>query len=153
MPLAPTLDTIGILARSASDISAAARLLFEPRHIEPITKVAVISDALNLAETPIAKACRDGLDAIVVCGIDIGHCDAVAAIEALDLHVFTIMQAEAARTHRMLAESGSLDPVLTKRLVKGLAIDDGTLAASVAARPQLAADFICLLYTSPSPRD
>ena len=35
-----------------------------------------------------------------------------------------------------------LDPVLTKRLTKGLTIDDATLAASVSVRPQLAKDFI-----------
>ena len=57
--------------------------------------------------------------------------DAVAAIEALDRHVFTIMQAEAARMHRELMDNDSLDPVLTRRLAKGLAIDDETLAASV----------------------
>ena len=37
---------------------------------------------------------------------------------------------------------GLLDPVLTKRLAKGLTIDDATLAASVLVRPQLAKDFI-----------
>ena len=142
MPLAPTLDTIGILARNASDMNAAARILFEPRHTEPISAAVVVGDVLNLAETSIAKACRDGIDAIADCGVKIGTCDAVAAIEALDPHVFTIMQAEAARTHRMLMQSGSLDPVLMRRLTKGLAIDDETLAASVAARPQLAMDFI-----------
>jgi aspartyl-tRNA(Asn)/glutamyl-tRNA(Gln) amidotransferase subunit A len=39
-------------------------------------------------------------------------------------------------------QSGSLDSVLTRRLAKGLTIDDETLAASVSARPQLAMDFI-----------
>jgi aspartyl-tRNA(Asn)/glutamyl-tRNA(Gln) amidotransferase subunit A len=142
MPLAPTLDTIGILARSASDMDGAARALFESRHIEPITKVAVVSDVLKLAEAPIAKACRGGIETIAECGIEIGLCDAVTAIEGLDPHVFTIMQAEAARNHRKLMENGSLDPILTKRLAKGLAIDEATLAASVSARPRLAVDFI-----------
>jgi aspartyl-tRNA(Asn)/glutamyl-tRNA(Gln) amidotransferase subunit A len=142
MPLAPTLDTIGILARGAAEIGVAASVLFEPGQIEPISKVVVISDAINLAEAPIARACRDGIDAIADCGIEIGHGNAVAAIEALDSHVFTIMQGEAARTHRALLESGLLDPVLTKRLTKGLAIDDATLAGSVSARPQLVKDFV-----------
>jgi aspartyl-tRNA(Asn)/glutamyl-tRNA(Gln) amidotransferase subunit A len=142
MPLAPTLDTIGILARNASDMGTAARVLFEPGHIEAISKAVVVGDVLNLAEVSIAKACRDGIDAIADCRIEIGACDGVAAIEALDQHVFTIMQAEAARTHRTLMQSGSLDSVLTRRLAKGLTIDDETLAASVSARPQLAMDFI-----------
>lgn len=142
MPLAPTLDTIGILARGAADIDTAARVLFESGHIEPIAKVVVISDAVNLAEAPIVRACRDGIDTIADCGIEIGHGEAAAAIEALDPYVFTIMQGEAARTHRTLLESASLDPVLTKRLAKGLAIDDATLARSVSARPQLVKDFV-----------
>ena len=146
MPLAPTLDTIGILARSASDMGTAARVLFEPCHIEPISKALVVADVLDFAEAPIAKACRDGIDAIADCGIEIGTCDGVAAIEALDPHVFTVMQAEAARTHRMLIQSGSLDPVLTRRLAKGLTIDDETLADSVSARPQLAMDFIDQIF-------
>lgn len=146
MSLAPTLDTIGILARSASDLRAAARILLEPRDAEPIGKALVVSDVLDLAEAPIAKACQDGIDAIADCGIEIGTCDGAMAIEALDPHVFTVMQAEAARTHRMLIESGSLDPVLTRRLAKGDTIDDETLAASVSVRPQLAIDFIDQIF-------
>jgi aspartyl-tRNA(Asn)/glutamyl-tRNA(Gln) amidotransferase subunit A len=146
MALAPTLDTIGILARSASEMAAAAETLFQSRHIEPITKVAVVSDVLSLAEVSIATACRDGIEAIADCGVKIGHCDAIAAIEAIDPHVFTIMQAEAARTHQTLMAGGSLDPVLTKRLAKGFTIDDATLAASVSARGQLVADFLDQIF-------
>ena len=144
--LAPTLDTIGILARSASDMAVPAQILFEPRQTATVGKAVVASDVLDLAEAPIGKACRDGIDAIAGCGVEFVSCNAVAAIEALDRHVFTVMQAEAARMHRRLLEGGSLDAVLTRRLAKGLSIDDETLAASVSARSQLAMDFIDTIF-------
>jgi aspartyl-tRNA(Asn)/glutamyl-tRNA(Gln) amidotransferase subunit A len=144
--LAPTLDTIGILARSASDMAVPAQILFEPRQAATVGKAVVASDVLDLAEAPIGKACRDGIDAIAGCGVEFVSCNAVAAIEALDRHVFTVMQAEAARMHRRLLEGGSLDAVLTRRLAKGLSIDDETLAASVSARSQLAMDFIDTIF-------
>jgi aspartyl-tRNA(Asn)/glutamyl-tRNA(Gln) amidotransferase subunit A len=146
MPLSPSLDTIGILARSASDLDVPARILFTAREAERVRKVAVVHDVLDLAEASVAKACRNGIDAIAGSGIEVGRTEGVAAIEALDPHVFTIMQAEAARSHRILIDSGLLDATLTKRLRKGLAIDDETLAASVSARAKLATDFIAHVF-------
>src|SRR5262249_9440819 len=146
MPLAPTLDTIGLLARRASDMSTAARVLYESRHDEPIGRIAVLIDAVERADRSIANACLDGIDAIVDCGIEVSQQHALPAIDALDPHVFTIMQAEAAHAHRALLTTGSLDHVLTKRLEKGLTIDDATLTASVSARPRLALDFISNVF-------
>ena len=146
MPLSPSLDTVGILARSASDLHEPARVLFAGSKPEPIRKISVVQDVLNLAEAPIASACRDAIDAIAGCKIQVGRTAAIAAIKALDTYVFTIMQAEAARSHRTLLDSGSLDDTLTKRLRKGLEIDEETLAANVSARPQLAKDFIAEVF-------
>jgi aspartyl-tRNA(Asn)/glutamyl-tRNA(Gln) amidotransferase subunit A len=146
MPLSPTLDTIGILARSAADLHEPARILYAARDGDPIRKVAVVEDVLDLSEAPIANACGNAIEAIGGCGIELGRTKGVAAIEALDPHVFIVMQGEAARAHRALIDSGGLDVTLTKRLRKGLEIDDKTLEASIAARPNLAADFLIRIF-------
>jgi aspartyl-tRNA(Asn)/glutamyl-tRNA(Gln) amidotransferase subunit A len=147
MALAPSLDTIGLLARSASDMRVAARQMYQSSDDgEPIGKVAVVADALALADRSIAAACRDAIEAVGGCGVEISQRNGLSAIEALDPHVFTIMQAEAARTHRALMTTGSLDPILMKRLAKGLTVDDATLKASVSARRQLVLDFVANVF-------
>ena len=74
-------------------------------------------------------------------GTAIGRRDALPAIEAIDAHALTIMFAESARVHRARIDDPAVASVLRRRLAKGLEVADDTLAASIAARPRLIADF------------
>ena len=144
MTLAPSLDTIGLLSRSARDMSSAAAVLagLPQRVTASFRTAAIISDVLDATEPSVASRIRAGAEAVEGCEIKLVLRAGMTAIEALDMHVFTIMQAEAARIYRSLIEDGSLDLVLKKRLAKGLKIDDETLAASLAARQHLASTFL-----------
>ena len=141
MPLAPTLDTIGLLTRDAADIMKAATVLANPRD-EMVTSAVVIRDALAAAHPSVMKACRSGIDAIAAEEVEIEQRDGLALIEACDEPVFTIMQGEAARCHRALLDGATIGATLRRRLAKGLEIDDATLARAVARRPALAAAFV-----------
>ena len=142
LPLAPFLDCVGLLARSAADLAPAADVLHGAQMLSrPIETIAVAADALQETEHPVRRACEDGIAALQALGVAISKVDALAAIAKIDEHALLIMQAEAARTHAQRLDSGELNPVLSKRLSKGLAIDDSALAASRALRPVLAGDF------------
>ncbi len=149
MPLAPTLDTIGLLGRSAADmLPAFDRLAPHLSRTTPVRNAVVITDALKSAQPSVFNACRDGIDGVAATGIGVDQRDGLAFIDAIDASVFTIMQGEAARHHRHLLDGDAIDPVLRRRLAKGLDIDDTMLAAAVARRPSLADEFAGRLLQS-----
>ncbi len=142
LPLAPFLDCVGLLARSAAELAPAAAVLSEdaqPR--AAIDRVVLLHDALDAAEPPVRRACEDGIDVMRACGIAVSHAEGLPAIEAIDVHALRVMQGEAVRIHAGLLDHPAISPFLRKRLAKGLAIDDAMLSASRAARLQLARDF------------
>ena len=141
MPLAPTLDTVGLLARSAAEMMPAAGVLANLRDDAPVQTGVVLQDALEAAHPSVRRACQDGIDAIASCGIALERRDGLAAIDAADEPVFIIIQGEAARCHRRLLDGDAIGPVLRRRLAKGLEIKDPALAAAVAQRPALATAF------------
>jgi aspartyl-tRNA(Asn)/glutamyl-tRNA(Gln) amidotransferase subunit A len=141
MPLAPTLDTIGLLARGAAEMMPAARVLANLREATPIDGAVVLNDALEVAEPSVRRACQDGIDAIAASGVALEQRGGLGAIEAADAAVFTVMQGEAARCHRPLLDDARVSAVLRRRLAKGLDIDDATLAQAVAKRTPLAEAF------------
>ena len=142
LPLAPFLDCIGLLARSAADLAPAAALLaadVPPRRA--IESAVVLTDALRSAEPSVRNACQHGIDAIQTCGVAVSHVKGLPAIETIDAHAMIVMQGEAARVHAGRIDHAAISPVLRRRLAKGLAIDDATLTASRAIRPQLVKEF------------
>lgn len=146
MPLAPSLDTIGLLARGAAEIMPAARVLANLDEA-PVSSGVVIGDALAAAHPSVARACQDGID-LIARGVALDRRDGLALIETADAPMFTILQGEAARCHRGLLDGVAIGPVLRRRLAKGLDVDDAALAAALAQREPLAAAFLAWLRQS-----
>jgi aspartyl-tRNA(Asn)/glutamyl-tRNA(Gln) amidotransferase subunit A len=140
--LAPFLDCVGLLARSAADLVPAAEVSLS-NALPPavIERVVVFGDVLEAAEPPIRRACQDGIDLIRTLPVTVSRVDALSAITAIDQHALIVMQGEAARTHASRIKDPATNPVLGKRLAKGLTIDEGTLAASRKMRAPLLEDF------------
>jgi aspartyl-tRNA(Asn)/glutamyl-tRNA(Gln) amidotransferase subunit A len=142
MPLAPFLDSIGLLARCAADLSPAADILLPVGgQSADIETLAVIGDAMDETEPPVRRACQDGLDLCGSLSLRLLKVNALPVIAAVDQHALIVMQGEAARSHVGRLDDPTIAAVLRKRLRKGLEIDDAKLDASRAVRAQLVEQF------------
>ena len=143
MALAPTLDTTGLLGRSARDILLSAPFLAGLSTAGEAPRRAVVPDDIVAECDPAIRRClADAVAAIEAAGVAVERRPALMPVlEAIDRHALIVMQGESARHHRSLLDGDALAPVLRKRLAKGLEITDETLAASVAARGPLLRQF------------
>jgi aspartyl-tRNA(Asn)/glutamyl-tRNA(Gln) amidotransferase subunit A len=141
MPLAPSLDTLGVLARSVADLLPLAKILADLPPPHPIQNVVVARDAVAASEPTIAGAAEGLASVLSSLGTTIVQRDALPVIEAIDASALTVMFAESARVHRARVDDPTVAPTLRRRLAKGLEVPDETLAAGIAARPRLIADF------------
>lgn len=149
MPLAPSLDTIGLLARSARDMRDAVHILLgddQPPADGSIAHAVAIADCFDAAELPVHRACLQGVDAIEASGVRLERRTSLAEIEAIGARTLIILQAEAARVHRARIDDPTIPAVLRKRLAKGLAIDDATLATNLSARESLTREFTARVF-------
>jgi aspartyl-tRNA(Asn)/glutamyl-tRNA(Gln) amidotransferase subunit A len=146
MPLAPSLDVIGFLARSARDVSLAWAVAADhPPASEDAeaSRAVVLGDCIRDAAAAVRHAIGAGIEALRAVGLSIGNVAAQASIEHVDAHALVVMQAESARSHRAGDfDEGRLDAALLRRLTKGRTITNDALAASLAERPRLAAAFL-----------
>lgn len=142
MPLAPSLDTIGILARSAADVALAWTAITQET-AEPLPrrlKVAVMTDAFAASEIAVADVCEQAVIALSQLGV--AMTDRAGFPEQADLNSLTILQAEAARTHRGRLDDERIDATLRKRFAKALAISDDDLTSALRDRDTLREDFL-----------
>jgi aspartyl-tRNA(Asn)/glutamyl-tRNA(Gln) amidotransferase subunit A len=141
MPLAPSLDTVGVIARSAEDIMPLAPVMAELPESPTVRRAAILTDVAAECDPNIPRRLADAVAAIAACGVAIEHRPGLAAIEAIDRHSLIVMQGESARVHRSRLDDIAISPALRRRLAKGLDISDQALSDSVAARPRLTQDF------------
>jgi aspartyl-tRNA(Asn)/glutamyl-tRNA(Gln) amidotransferase subunit A len=141
MPLAPTLDTIGLLARSVEDMMPLVPVMAELPASRGVAHAAVLEDVVAECDPAIQRVVEEAVALLAGSGIAIERRPGLAAVEAIDRHSMIVMQGESARVHRPLLDDIAIAPMLRRRLAKGLEIMDAALAESVDARPRLVKDF------------
>jgi aspartyl-tRNA(Asn)/glutamyl-tRNA(Gln) amidotransferase subunit A len=142
MRLAPSLDTIGIMTRSAADLAliwqsiAGVRASVAAEHLS----TTVMEDAFDACDPQIAEICRGAIGVLAEGGM---RAEARGGFpEEADQHALLVLQAEAARQHRDRINDTRIGSTLRNRLRKGLAISDENLGLALAARDGLRSDFV-----------
>ncbi|WP_375592919.1 amidase [Algihabitans albus] len=141
MPLAPSLDSIGLLATRVGALEAVAAVLAPQLDWSAATlsdSVAVAADVLDASEAPVREAVESSLQRLLRRGTRLHPITVLPQVEQLGTQALRILQAEAARCHATLIDSGTLDPALVQRLVKGWSIAEQEVAMLLAGRPESA---------------
>ncbi len=142
MPLAPSMDTIGIITRSAADLA-----LIWPQlsgnsagvTTEPLSGC-LLEDAFGACDAEIARICRGAIGVLTETGMTIEARSGFP--EQADQYALLVLQAEAARQHRERMDDTRIDASLRKRLAKGLAISDESLREALEERDALRSHFL-----------
>ena len=142
MPLAPSLDTVGIMARSAADLTLVWPSISGRSGdvTQTVRRAVLLEDAFNVSDPDVVAACREAITAIE--RLQVAMTSHEGFPEDADRHALIVMQAEAARIHRGRIADTRIDPVLRKRIGKGLTISDAELASSLAERDALRQEFL-----------
>src|SRR5262249_19805197 len=142
MALAPSLDTIGLIARSAADLLMLAPYMAKLPPAAEIRRAVVLNEVVAECEPSVRRAIEDGIAALDTCEVTITRFGGASAIDAIDHHTLVLMQREAAGLHHARPDHLAWDKNLSRRIAKGLDVDEPTLNSSRQARRTLAADFI-----------
>ena len=149
MALAPSLDTIGLFARSARELELAWPAISAADTQAPGAaprRGVVLAGCVAAADAPVQAAMREAVAALDACGVALAPADPRALIEDADRHALLILAAESARQHPPERfPPGLPGETLRKRLAKGLAIPDAALAEARAARTDTVAAFLAML--------
>jgi aspartyl-tRNA(Asn)/glutamyl-tRNA(Gln) amidotransferase subunit A len=142
MLLAPSLDTIGIIARSAADLALVWPSLSGDRagSVADHLSGTVMTDAFGVSDPQISGICRNAIGVLAETGMSI---DARPGFpEQADQNALLVLQAEAGRQHRERMDDPRIDTTLRKRLRKGLTISDESLGLALDARGALRDGFL-----------
>jgi aspartyl-tRNA(Asn)/glutamyl-tRNA(Gln) amidotransferase subunit A len=142
MSLAPSLDTIGFMARSAADLALIWQSIFATSEATDASnpKATVLEDAFAACDGEIAGICRNAIAVLAKSRVLIETSSGFP--EQADQFALLVLQAEASREHRERIDDTRIDATVRKRLRKGLSISDEELGLALASRDRLRNDFL-----------
>jgi aspartyl-tRNA(Asn)/glutamyl-tRNA(Gln) amidotransferase subunit A len=141
LPLSPSLDHVGLLARTLGPVIAAHQVLTGTSVDAGLTiqRIGVDRDGLAAASGPVADAVERVLRVLADGGAELVDVSWPSPSRVREVST-TVMFAEAAEVHRaLLAEAGSLiGPDVAARLRQGAGIDPAELGAARSEAAALA---------------
>jgi aspartyl-tRNA(Asn)/glutamyl-tRNA(Gln) amidotransferase subunit A len=153
LPLAPTLDQVGFLARSVAEVALAHGAVTGEPGLAAATaarpRIGVERAGLEAADGDVAAAVARALRAMQDAGWQLVDVEWPDRAEILDVST-TIMFAEAAAVHRKLLDGpsgGLLGAPVAARFRAGAAIGDGDYRAALAVAKRLTAQVGAVLGT------
>jgi Asp-tRNA(Asn)/Glu-tRNA(Gln) amidotransferase A subunit family amidase len=137
-PLAPSLDTLGLLARSVEILRRVGSAIIPPGGEQPL-RLAIADDLVwqNDDSARVMAAAQDFEISAINLQSTIEHCEDV---------VLTLLQQEAYESNRALIGTGELDPVLERRLSHGAAVTPAAYEAASAGLAVLRAELAETLF-------
>jgi Asp-tRNA(Asn)/Glu-tRNA(Gln) amidotransferase A subunit family amidase len=131
-PLAPSLDTLGLLARSVEMLLRVGNAIIPPGNGQPL-RMAIADDLVwqNDDRARVMAAAQD---------FKISTINLQSTIELCDDVVLTLLQQEAYESNRPLIGSGELDSVLERRLSHGAAVTPAAYETALAGHAVLRAE-------------
>ena len=150
MRLAPSLDTIGILARGAADIAMVIEALGHDASAAAVADanaaIAVAEDLLDRCAAPVRAACEDGIAILAGMKTEVTACEAGPAVDRHGQTALRVLSGEAARTLGRFAGSGGVSKQLARRIASGQAVCDDTLRQDLAQRDAAKGDFLTSVF-------
>ena len=142
MPLAPSMDTIGIITRSAADLALIWPQVFGENAGAASERLSgtILEDAFGACDAEVAEICRGAIGVLAGTGMTIEARSGFP--EQADQNALLVLQAEAARQHGERIDDTRIDAKLRKRLRKGFAISDDALGLALEARDELRRQFL-----------
>jgi amidase len=144
-PLAPTLDTVGPLARDMAGVVDGLRLL-DPSWPGPTQPAATVG-RLRIEGTD--PAVEDAVDAALAAAGFTVHSVSVAGWAASFAPFSLILLGELWRCHHDLVDSSGLSRWVNKALHRGRMVSDGQLTDALAARAAWQAELAAALRATP----
>jgi len=126
LPLAPSLDTLGFLARDAAWLDLAAAI-FAPAAEDFGRRIAVAHDLIAASDAEVAEVFRAALPVLAAAGLDLSDAALAPLVAATDAPVLGLLLGESARALAHLPQAEE-DPLFRARFAKGRAMSAGDLA-------------------------
>jgi len=148
MPLAPSLDTIGFLARDAARLSHVASLFVQEAAPATAPRIAIAGDLSAQCDPEIATAFTGFHNTLSGFGLTVAPTVLDAIMRRVDPVVMQVLDAEAGRSNAGLIAQGNVRGTLAARLTKGLAVTDAQLADARQSMAAVAADSIPQIFAN-----